>query len=615
MPLLVSDYQFHQAFLAVDMHISLPENVRCCIEHSEYECEHFCETCSELVCLECINGGHSRHNFKGLNDAFEKYKKEIAKYVQPMEIQAAKMKEVHEELEVRSGEISDQQEASKDGIHAAFRQLRKVLDARETELVNQLDQVAQNKQKSLTAQKDHVAATLTQLKNSLHFIRNSPRVGGKGDLLMMKAYTMKQLDELTTSFQLDNVEADIAFLPSTEVVPVCQNYGRVFSSALPDPSKCHVLGSGIVEAVIGEKSTAILQVVNFHGKPCKEPVQSLECGVVSEITGTISSCDVLGEQGESRGCYEISYDPTIKGRHQLYIKIGGQHVRGSPFIVKEKFPLMRFGTPILTICGVEGPWGVAVNQAGNIVVTEQGNDRVSVFSPCGRRLQSFGSQGQFNHPRGVAVDGEGNILVADCWNHRVQKLTADGKLLAAVGVQGNKAAQFSTPTSVAFNAGSGNIFVADKGNHRIQVLRSDLTFLKSFGKAGSSNGEFQEPLGIACDNTGKVYVADSGNHRIQVFTAEGKFLGKFLRKFGRHGRGRGELDRPVGVAIDASNMVYVSDFGNDRITLFTSEGRFVASFGKKGAGKGELNFPCGLAVDDSGVMYVCDDKNNRVQVF
>ena len=36
------------------------------------------------------------HNFKGLNDAFEKYKKEIAKYVQPMEIQAAKMKEVHE---------------------------------------------------------------------------------------------------------------------------------------------------------------------------------------------------------------------------------------------------------------------------------------------------------------------------------------------------------------------------------------------------------------------------------------------------------------------------------------------------------------------------------------
>ena len=226
--------------------------------------------------------------------------------------------------------------------------------------------MAQNKQKSFTAQKDHVAATLTQLKNSLHFVRNSPRVGGKGDLLMMKAYTMKQLNELTTSFQLDNVEADIAFLPSTEVVPMCQNYGRVFSSALPDPSKCHVLGSGIVEAVVGENSTAILQVVNFHGKPCKEPVQSLECGVVSEITGTISSCDVSGGQRE-RGCYEISYNPTIKGRHQLYIKIGGQHVRGSPFIVKAKFPLMKFGTPILTICEVEKPWGV---QAGTIVITE-----------------------------------------------------------------------------------------------------------------------------------------------------------------------------------------------------------------------------------------------------
>ena len=62
-------------------------------------------------------------------------------------------------------------------------------------------------------------------------------------------------------------------------------------------------------------------------------------------------------------------------------------------------------------------------------------------------------------------------------------------------------------------------------------------------------------------------MADSGNHRIQVFTAEGKLL----HMFGRHGQGRGELDWPVGVAIDTSGIVrvtiIVSPYSPQRVTL------------------------------------------------
>ena len=95
-------------------------------------------------------------------------------------------------------------------------------------------------------------------------------------------------------------------------------------------------------------------------------------------------------------------------------------------------------------------------------------------------------------------------------------------------------------------------------------------------------------------------MADSSNHRIQVFTAEGKFL----HMFGRRGRARGELDSPVGVAVDTSGMVYVSEEGNHRVSLFTSEGRFVTSFGRRGKKPGEFDCPYGLAVDNSGVVYV-----------
>ena len=107
-------------------------------------------------------------------------------------------------------------------------------------------------------------------------------------------------------------------------------------------------------------------------------------------------------------------------------------------------------------------------------------------------------------------------------------------------------------------------------------------------------------------------MTDLHNYRVQVFTAEGTFV----RMFGRRGKGRGELDTPFYVAVDTSDMVYVSEYYyNNRVSVFTSEGQFVMSFGQKGAGQGEFQTPYGLAVDNSGVVYVCDSGNNRVQVF
>ena len=88
-----------------------------------------------------------------------------------------------------------------------------------------------------------------------------------------------------------------------------------------------------------------------------------------------------------------------------------------------------------------------------------------------------------------------------------------------------------------------------------------------------------------------------------------------MRVFGSGGRGRGELDTPICVAIDTDDMVYVSEAINHRVSVFTSEGRFVTSFGREGVEPGCFDQPYGLAVDDCGVVYVCDCRNDRVQVF
>ena len=125
---------------------------------------------------------------------------------------------------------------------------------------------------------------------------------------------------------------------------------------------------------------------NSTGEPCN-PAKALECKLVSDITGA----DIAGSFKKLAGHnqYEISYQPTIKGKHQLRITADGQHVRGSPFSVA--VTSSRSGQPIHSIDGVEGSYSIAINHNGEIVVSETGGrDRISVYSPSsGKKIRTI----------------------------------------------------------------------------------------------------------------------------------------------------------------------------------------------------------------------------------
>ena len=471
--------------------------VKHCCEHLEKELELYCATCEEPVCYKCVirGGKHQNHDYKEIDQAFLEYKEWIVASVKPMEKQVTTIKKALAQLDACCEEISDQQAVVKDKVHINFGHLREVLDARETELIGQLDGMAQSKLKGLAAQRDQIETTLTQLNSCLYFMRESLKTGNKLDMLMLKMNTEEQVKELTTPFPPEtlepNTEANIVFSSSAEMVTACRNYGQLAIDRL-DPSICHATGWGLEVGVVMEKSTAILYAVNSDNKPYEWQIKSFECQLFSEITGTRTDCSVE-RRGQSQ--YEISYQPTIKGRHRLHIKAEGQHIKGSPFSVAVTAPVEKLGPPILTIGGMEAPWGVAITPKEEVVVSEYNGHCVSVLSPKGEKLRSFGArgsaQGQFEQPTGVTVDGEGNILVADTYNHRIQKFTAKGQFVTTVGTKGNGPLQFLYPRGIAFNASNRKVYIMDSGNSQCRVLNSDLTFFRNFGNVGKAWDSFK----------------------------------------------------------------------------------------------------------------------------
>lgn len=584
-----------------------------CLEHTDEEIKLYCETCDQLICLKCAikDGKHHNHEYSFISKAYDKIKEEIAASLQPAEERFEAVNATLSELNSHYEEICNQESFIEGNIENTIGQLHKCLDTRKAELMNMLHQMTREKLTVLSVQRNKLKIIQTQLSTSLDFVKRSLKANYQEVLLKMKKSIERDVKEMHSELQTGilkpNVEADMIYTVTPDLSARCLNFGKITTPAKVIASKCHATGKGLEIGVVGETCTAIMQAVDYRGDPFEEVVEKLHCELLSELTGVTIQGSVE-RIGQSQ--YEISYKPTVKGRHQLSIKVGDQHIKRSPFPVV----VILLNTPILTLgSGLKGPWGVTVTTNGEVVVSEYDQHRISIFNPNGEKVRSFGmrgeSYGQFKHPRGLAVDQEGNILVVDVNNHRIQKFTPEGEFLTAVGTRGNGPLRFCFPVAVAFSASKNKVYVADQ-NHHIQILNPDLTFSSMFGINGSGKGQFEYPCDVACDSAGKVYVADSENHRIQVFTA----TGRFLMLFGRCGKGREELNWPIGITIDANNILYISKNYNHRVSVFTSRGQFVTSFGEEGERPGELKSPRGLAVDKSGVLYVCDSMNKCIHV-
>ncbi len=187
--------------------------------------------------------------------------------------------------------------------------------------------------------------------------------------------------------------------------------------------------------------------------------------------------------------------------------------------------------------------------------------------------------------------------------------------------------RFDSPMGVAWGL-KDRIYVADSANSRISVFGKEGDFLFQFGGFGIAKplkgavstwkpGLLDYPTDVAVDRkNGDVYVADFYNDSISVFTEAGKFIRRFPDPQQQVGRG-GSGAEGKGIAVTAvavsDGKVYATD--TYQVLVFTSTGTLIRQFGMPGLDPGQLDHPNGIAVDVRGRIYVADSNHNRVQAF
>jgi streptogramin lyase len=174
------------------------------------------------------------------------------------------------------------------------------------------------------------------------------------------------------------------------------------------------------------------------------------------------------------------------------------------------------------------PAGIALDTTNRFVyVVDTQQDQVVVFDAdsykllrkigTGGKKHALTSPGDFSLPTHVAVDQEGNVYVTDTLNNRVESFDADGKFISEFGKPGDGPGHFARPKGIAVDC-DGHIWVADEVQNRVQVFDKEGRLLIYFGQLGNFPGQFQALYGIAYDKQGnRVITSEQFPGRLQVF--------------------------------------------------------------------------------------------------
>ncbi len=187
--------------------------------------------------------------------------------------------------------------------------------------------------------------------------------------------------------------------------------------------------------------------------------------------------------------------------------------------------------------------------------------------------------------------------------------TFDEKLVEFIAGKKPPANRIAEPMGLAVSDDGSRLYVADYA--QLAVFVFDFT-QKSFVKIGR-DAPLGRPVGVALDGQENLYVVEQEKKGVSVFNRKGEFIRFFTDP---------SVEKPGGIAIDrARGKIYVADTAHTKseehtVKIFDLEGKLVGSLGHgKGSGEGQFLFPTYVSVDPQGNVYVTDTLNSRVQQF
>ena len=250
---------------------------------------------------------------------------------------------------------------------------------------------------------------------------------------------------------------------------------------------------------------------------------------------------------------------------------------------------------------LDDPFGISIDATGNIWITNQIGNTVEAMDSTGHTVAGpFGSSATYTNPSGIALDSFGQVWVSN-WaqggnpKDDVTVTTTSGTPRFVISTKAQGAFDLIADSTVSPNiiwvshTGSGGVArVVDNGTSNVSV-----TSVQGGGQ------RFQ--FALALDNNGDCWVTNTGSVTKLANTAPPTVaLGTVT------GGGIGLTSNPEGIAIDSANNVWVLNDADNDVSELDNNGAALSPATGFAAGGLLTSLRFGVAIDRSGNLWVAN---------
>ena len=564
----------------------------------------YCYDCDTLICRDCIMKDHKEHNFEFCTKAGPLVKEELSRELEPLKQLKVEYLHAAKLVQTTKQEVEDQGLSVAKEIKTSFSELYQILYEREKELLQEAETKVGKKVEKLCEQEMKLTYVSVEIQAVVDYTEQCLRLCTDTEIMGLQAETKTKIRRETEEHSkmslepAEEVDIGVAVGLADDLKQLCQDKASVCllpvdltKAAISVEMPKSIQTCDTLELALQLQLVPVLQ----NNKPTKRllPVTAV---IISKYGGTISKCDVIQNAVSS---YTIRYEVADRGRHEVVVLVDGQEVPGSPFPFNASLSITELGQLVKIWSQIAEAYAITTTSTGEILVTQRYGGILKFGKDGKRKALVNKSSHSLNTLRGIAVDFEDNIYCTDEDSSKIVKCDKNGGNIQVHDMRqekgkGHRGVTIVEEEVLACSAGvSGTILVYDRNLQYVREIQHN------------GGGKFYD---VSADSQHNLYVADFSNNAIHVFSIDGTHL----RSIKDH-HGGGGVYGPYSVHVFQKH-VYIGTYSNT-ISVFTTDDTHVCTFGSKGSGAGQIYYPYSITVDEDCLVYVADFGNNRVQCF